>query len=125
MIMFCVGAGYIGYCVDGSFNFFIIQKRKNEKTLVEKTWMRSVVNSGDAEVKKTINRASRHFISLRFYYNTIKHVTSHKVQQPAVMSRIYATKSINERWSWSGYVTDGYGLRDIRRVSQFKSAAAG
>ena len=31
MIMFCVGAGYIGYCVDGSFYFFIIQKRKNEE----------------------------------------------------------------------------------------------
>ena len=41
------------------------------------------------------------------------------------MSIIYATKSINERWSWPGYVTDEYGLRDIGRVSQFKSAAAG
>ena len=76
--------------------------------------MRSVVNSGDAEVKQK-----------SFYYNTSKHVTSHKVQQPAVMSIIYATKSINELWSWPGYVTDEYGLRDIGRMSQFKSAAAG
>ena len=25
MIMFCIGAGYIGHCLDGSFYFFIIQ----------------------------------------------------------------------------------------------------
>ena len=27
MIMFCIGAGYIGHCLDSSFYFFIIQKK--------------------------------------------------------------------------------------------------
>ena len=37
MIMFCIGAGYIGHCVDGSFYFFIIQKigKRIKRTLVE------------------------------------------------------------------------------------------
>ena len=30
-IMICIGAGYIGHCLDGSFYFFIIQKRENEE----------------------------------------------------------------------------------------------
>ena len=29
MIMFCIGAEYIEHCSDGSFYFFIIQKREN------------------------------------------------------------------------------------------------
>ena len=35
MIMFCIGAEYIEHCSDGWFYFFIIQKRKTKKTLVE------------------------------------------------------------------------------------------
>ena len=31
MIMFCIGAEYIEHCSDGSFYFFIIQKRENEE----------------------------------------------------------------------------------------------
>ena len=36
MIMFCIGAGYIGHCVDGSFYFVIIPKKwKTKKILVQ------------------------------------------------------------------------------------------
>ena len=31
MILFCIGAGYIGHCVDGSFYLVTIQKRENEE----------------------------------------------------------------------------------------------
>ena len=30
-ILFCIGAGYIRHCVDGSFYFFTIQKMDNEE----------------------------------------------------------------------------------------------
>ena len=33
MIMFCVGAGYIGYCVDGSFYFCNIRKKEKRGKL--------------------------------------------------------------------------------------------
>ena len=49
MIMFCIGAEYIEHCSDGWFYFFIIQKREIEENF---GWMRSVVNSGEAQVKK-------------------------------------------------------------------------
>ena len=67
MIMFCIGAEYIEHCSDGWFYFFIIQKREIEENF---GWIRSVVNSGEAQVKTNINRGFRHFISLGFYYNT-------------------------------------------------------
>ena len=35
MIMFCICAGYIGHCVDGSFYFLSSKKGKTKKTLVE------------------------------------------------------------------------------------------
>ena len=35
MILFCIGAGYIGHCVDGSFYFVTIKKEKTKKNLVE------------------------------------------------------------------------------------------
>ena len=30
MILFCIGVGYIGHCVGGSFYFVTIKKRENE-----------------------------------------------------------------------------------------------
>ena len=33
MIMFCVGAECIGYCVDGSFYFFVIQKKGKRRKI--------------------------------------------------------------------------------------------
>ena len=35
MIMFCIGAGYIGHCLDGSFYFYHPKKGKTKKTLIE------------------------------------------------------------------------------------------
>ena len=72
MIMFCIGAGYIGHCVDGSFYFVIIQKKEKRGKL----WFS--LNNGDAKVKKIINRACRHFISLSFYYNTYQSMLHHR-----------------------------------------------
>ena len=31
MILFCIGAGTIGHCVDGSFYFVTVKKRENEE----------------------------------------------------------------------------------------------
>ena len=47
MILFCIGAGYIGYCVADSFYFVTI---KNGKTKKNHCCVRSVVNSGEGEV---------------------------------------------------------------------------
>ena len=33
MIMFCVGAGYIGHCVDGSFYFVTIKKKEKRRKI--------------------------------------------------------------------------------------------
>ena len=45
MNLFCIGAGYIGHCVDGSFYFVTIKKGNfNEE---KSGWMHSVVNSGE------------------------------------------------------------------------------
>ena len=33
MIMFCIGAGYIGHCLDGSFYFLSSKKSENEENL--------------------------------------------------------------------------------------------
>ena len=33
MIMFCIGAGYIEHCLDGSFYFFIITKKGKRRKL--------------------------------------------------------------------------------------------
>ena len=35
MILFCIDAGYIGHCVDGSFYFIIQKKGKTKKTSIE------------------------------------------------------------------------------------------
>ena len=36
MILFCIGAGYIAHCVDGSFYFVTIKKKgKTKKNMVE------------------------------------------------------------------------------------------
>ena len=35
MILFCIGAGYIARCVDGSFYFVTIKKKKTKKNMVE------------------------------------------------------------------------------------------
>ena len=36
MILFCIGAGYIAHCVDGSFYFITIKKKgKTKKNMVE------------------------------------------------------------------------------------------
>ena len=75
------------------------KKRKNEENSGR---ARSVINSGDAEVNKIINRTSRHFISLSFYYNTYQNM-SHHIKcnvQPAVMSISYAANILNERCPW-------------------------
>ena len=34
MIMFCIGAGYIGHCVDGTFYFLSSKKMENEDNSV-------------------------------------------------------------------------------------------
>ena len=54
MILFCIDAGYIGHCVDGSFHFVTIQKKGKRR----KIWLNAFsVNSEEDEVKKIINRA--------------------------------------------------------------------
>ena len=54
VILFCIGAGYIGHCVAGSFYFVTIKKGKTKKN---HGCVHSVVNSGEDEVEKLINRA--------------------------------------------------------------------
>ena len=80
--------------------------------------MRSVINSGEAEVRKCIHHGCRHFISLGFYFNTYQNMyTSQKVQQPAVMSITYAAKSINGA-PWPGSATGARGVGNIGHVTQ-------
>ena len=115
MIMFCIGAEYIEHCSDGWFYFFIIQKRENEENF---GWMSSVVNSGEAQVKQI----STVVLDISYHWALITtHLTSQKVQQPAVMSKTYVANGINERCLFLSLMAwfRGVGLRDIDRVTQF------
>ena len=113
MIMFCIGAEYIEHCSDGWFYFFIIQKRENEENF---GWMRSVVNSGEAQVKQI----STVVLDISYHWALITtHLTSQKVQQPAVMSKTYVANGINERCLFLSLMAWFRGVRDIDRVTQF------
>ena len=103
--------------------FYSSKKRKNEENSGR---ARSVINSGDAEVNKIINRTSRHFISLSFYYNTYQNMSHHKKcnVQPAVMSISYAANILNELCPWPGSVNDACGVRDIGRVTQLSRSVS-
>ena len=113
MIMFCIGAEYIEHCSDGWFYFFIIQKREIEENF---GWMRSVVNSGEAQVKKI----STVVLDISYHWAFITtHLTSQKVQQPAVLSKTYVANGINERCLFLSLMAWFRGVRDIDRVTQF------
>ena len=94
--------------------FLSSKKRENEENF---DWMRSVVNSWEAEVKKI----STVVVDISYHWAFITtHFTSQKVQ-PAVMSKTYAANSINERCLFLSLMAwcRGIGLRDIDRVTQF------
>ena len=80
MIMFCIGVGYIGRCVDGSFYFFIIQKMENE---FREIWLNPVSCKqsqcrGETKFHKLSKCHIRHLISLGFYYNTYQNIFDHR-----------------------------------------------
>ena len=88
MIMFCIGAGYIEHCLDGSFYFFIIQKKGKRRKL----WLTAF------SCKQWGSPSSTVVVDISYHWAFITtHFTSQKLQQPAVISKTYAANGINER----------------------------
>ena len=95
--------------------FVIVQKRGKRREL----WLHMVsCKQWEADVKTIINRACRHFtlISGLLLQHISTHLTSQKVQQPAVF---YAAKRINE----CCHRRHASGVRDSGRVTQFRRSA--
>ena len=92
MILFCIGAGYIAHCVDGSFYFVTIKKKgKTKKNMVE--CVQPVVNSGLGKTKfKKLSTVlctnCRHFTSPSFYCHTYKHIL-HCIMYNKLPKRLY------------------------------------
>ena len=75
MILFCIGAGYIGHCVDGSLYFVTIKKKEKRRKIRLNAF--SCKQWGRRSLKKlstVLCTNCRHFTSPTFYCNTYQHI---------------------------------------------------